>query len=125
MSQPGSIPFAWGPELTPEGARFRLWAPGGRAVGLRLEGRDFPMCKDGAGWFETAVAGAAPGAAYGFVLDDSETVLPDPRSPRQPDGVHAPSQLHTVDPEAWTDGDWTGRQLAGNTAAGYDDDEEY
>ena len=81
MSQPGSIPFAWGPELTPEGARFRLWAPGGRAVGLRLEGRDLPMAR-------TATAGSRPpspaprrAAAYAFVLDDG-TRRARPRRPR-------------------------------------------
>ena len=36
----------WGPELTPDGARFRLWAPAQRAVRLRLEGRDHPMRRD-------------------------------------------------------------------------------
>ena len=41
------------------------------------------------------------------------TVLPDPRSRWQPDGVHGWSR--TFDPDAfnWTDETWTGRQLAG------------
>ncbi|WP_261376789.1 malto-oligosyltrehalose trehalohydrolase, partial [Nocardioides sp. J9] len=47
------------------------------------------------------------------LLDDDEQVLPDPRSRRQPDGVHERSA--TFDPSAhmWQDGGWTGRQLAG------------
>ena len=40
----------------------------------------------------------APDARYGFVLDDDPTVLPDPRSPRQPDGVHERSQLWDAAP---------------------------
>ena len=35
---------------------------------------------------------------YGFLLDDSDTVLPDPRSRRQPDGVHGWSR--TYDPDS-------------------------
>ncbi len=56
---------------------------------------------------------AEPGARYGFLLDDDPTVLPDPRSARQPDGVHECSAVHALDPEAWTDADWTGRPLPG------------
>lgn len=92
---------------------FEVWAPLPRRVRLYLDGTLHPMSREADGWWRTALP-ADQNSRYGFVLDDSETVLPDPRSPRQPDGVHAPSQLHTVDPEAWTDGDWTGRQLAGN-----------
>ena len=55
----------------------------------------------------------SPGSRYGYVLDDDDTVLPDPRSPRQPDGVHGTSQLHPIDPDGWTDDAWTGRRIAG------------
>lgn len=54
------------------------------------------------------------GARYGFAVDDDGTALPDPRSPRQPDGVHGLSQLHELDPDVWTDSAWTGRQLPGS-----------
>src|SRR5690606_10182743 len=43
-----------------------------------------------------------------------ETVLPDPRSRRQPDGVHRPSRGFDPARYAWRDGAWTGRQLAGS-----------
>ena len=49
-----------------------------------------------------------------LVLDDDPTVLPDPRSPRQPDGVHARSELWSPAPDAWTDHDWSGRDVAGS-----------
>ena len=65
------------------------------------------------GWWRADVD-ASPDSRYAFVLDDSDTPLPDPRSPRQPDGVHSPSQLHTLDESLWTDSRWTGRQLAGS-----------
>src|SRR6185503_4921522 len=54
-----------------------------------------------------------PDARYGFVLDDDPTVLPDPRSPRQPEGVHARSQLWQAPADAWTDRDWPGRSIEG------------
>ena len=51
---------------------------------------------------------------YGYLLDDAETPRPDPRSRRQPDGVHGLSRA-SFDPAAheWHDDGWTGRQLAG------------
>ncbi len=51
---------------------------------------------------------------YGYLLDDSEQVLPDPRSRRQPRGVHERSRTFDPDAFAWTDDQWTGRQLAGS-----------
>ncbi|GAA4480481.1 malto-oligosyltrehalose trehalohydrolase [Rhodococcus olei] len=71
------------------------------------------MTRDAEGWWHADVD-APPGARYGYVLDDDPAVLPDPRSPRQPEGVHAPSTLHTLDADGWTDSGWTGRQLAGS-----------
>ena len=47
------------------------------------------------------------------MLDDSDTVLPDPRSRRQPDGVHGWSRTFDADEFVWSDQKWTGRQLAG------------
>ncbi|MFD1813010.1 malto-oligosyltrehalose trehalohydrolase [Rhodococcus gannanensis] len=92
---------------------FDVWAPIPRQVRLHLDGRLHPMTRDDDGWWHAEVP-ADTGARYGFVVDDDETVLPDPRSPRQPEGVHAPSMLHDVNPESWTDSRWTGRQLAGS-----------
>lgn len=73
------------------------------------------MSRDDDGWWHAEIEDVGTGTRYGFVLDDDPTVLPDPRSPRQPDGVHAPSALHRLDPAVWTDSDWTGRRLPGST----------
>ena len=54
-----------------------------------------------------------PGADYGFLLDDDETVLPDPASRWQPNGVHSPSRLYDHDAFNWTDAAWPGRVLPG------------
>lgn len=70
------------------------------------------MTRGAGGWWRAEVA-AAPDARYGYLLDDEPTVLPDPRSARQPDGVHGRSARHELDPAGWTDAQWTGRPLAG------------
>lgn len=90
-----------------------MWAPEAGTVRLQLDGVAQPMRRNGGGWWSVAVD-AGQGARYGFLIDDDPTVLPDPRSPRQPDGVHAPSAVHDLDPARWTDHRWTGRQLAGS-----------
>jgi maltooligosyltrehalose trehalohydrolase len=63
------------------------------------------------GWWRAEVAEALPGREYGFLLDDDEQVLPDPRSRRQPFGVHQPSRFY-ADDFAWTDTRWRGHELA-------------
>lgn len=91
---------------------FEVWAPIPASVRLHVDGELHPMRRDDKGWWRADVE-VSPGARYGYALDD-DTVLPDPRSPRQPDGVHETSQLHQLDPDAWTDHAWTGRQLTGS-----------
>src|SRR3954467_4677065 len=72
------------------------------------------MTRADTGWWTPA--GPVPDGEvdYGYLVDDRTDPLPDPRSRRQPDGVHTRSR--TFDPAAfrWTDDDWTGRQLAGS-----------
>jgi maltooligosyltrehalose trehalohydrolase len=65
---------------------------------------------DGGGWWHADVAEAVPGRDYGFMLDDDEQVLPDPRSRRQPHGVHRMSRFY-ADDFAWTDAGWPGHGL--------------
>jgi maltooligosyltrehalose trehalohydrolase len=92
-------------------AEFRVWAPKPTLVRLDVDGAVHAMTRSNDGWWHANVDAPA-GARYGYLLDDDPTVLPDPRSPRQPDGVHARSQLW--DPSyAWTDGEWAGRSVEG------------
>lgn len=106
--------------------RFAVWAPRPTAVRLVVEAADHDEVLDlerGADdWWRVpagALQGLDPaaypeGVSYGYLLDDDTTPRPDPRSRRQPDGVHGLSR--TFDPGAftWTDEGWTGRQLAGS-----------
>ena len=91
---------------------FVVWAPRPKQVRLDVDGTLHPMSRSDDGWWRAGVD-TRPDARYGFVLDDDPTVLPDPRSPRQPDGVHGRSQLWQPTADAWTDGDWPGRSIEG------------
>jgi maltooligosyltrehalose trehalohydrolase len=87
---------------------FRVWAPKPALVRLDVDGAVHAMTRSDDGWWR-AVVDTLPDARYGYLLDDDPTVLPDPRSARQPDGVHAHSQL-------WEGGDadaWPGRSVEG------------
>jgi maltooligosyltrehalose trehalohydrolase len=109
-------------------ARFVVWAPQRTSVTLVIKkvGDSTPvkvaMERDEEGWWSPAEpvsdsVGSANGGFgefdYGFLLDESDTVLPDPRSRRQPDGVHGWSRTFDPDEYVWSDQKWTGRQLAG------------
>ncbi|MCG5433527.1 malto-oligosyltrehalose trehalohydrolase [Mycobacterium sp. MYCO198283] len=91
---------------------FAVWAPRPKRVQLDVDGALHPMTRGDDAWWRATVD-VSPDARYGFVLDDDPTVLPDPRSPRQPDGVHERSQLWQPAPDAWTDHGWAGRSIEG------------
>lgn len=95
---------------------IEVWAPRAARVRLRLAGLpdgapDIEMTPRDAGWW-TTLATPDPGEEYGFVLDDGD-VRPDPRSRRQPRGVHDLSAWDDAASFVWSDAAWTGRQLAG------------
>ena len=81
---------------------FAVWAPRPQVVRLDVDGTLHPMTRHDDGWWRVSVD-VAPDARYGFVLDDDPKVLPDPRSSRQPEGVHERSQLWNASSDVWTD----------------------
>ncbi|MBE7209949.1 MAG: malto-oligosyltrehalose trehalohydrolase [Gluconacetobacter diazotrophicus] len=90
-----------GASIEGDGVRFRFWAPGVDAVGLRIEGGregEVPMRAAGEGWFEATVPGAGAGTLYRYVLPDG-TAVPDPASRFQPQDVHGPSEV--IDPATY------------------------
>ena len=97
-----------------------VWAPRARSVRLRrltpacvvISEHDMTPTPAEPGWWSTDVA-MSEGERYGFLLDGSAELRPDPRSRRQPRGVHGPSALFDAARFEWTDTGWTGRQLAG------------
>lgn len=92
---------------------IEVWAPRADRVRLRRPGHgDIDLTTTDAAWWRSPIALAA-GDEYGFILGESDRALPDPRSRRQPQGVHALSAVDDPAAFTWTDGDWRGRQLAG------------
>ena len=67
----------------------RVWAPFAERVELDAEGHREAMTRAEGGWWEGRAL--PPGTNYAFVLDGGDP-LPDPRSPRQPYGVHGASR---------------------------------
>lgn len=96
--------------MTPQQPSFDVWAPAASTLTLLLDGERHAMVATAGGWW-TAPEGVS-GTDYGYLVDDDETPLPDPRSRRQPESVHGLSRTFSSDFE-WTDTSWTGRQLAG------------
>ena len=74
-------------------ADFAVWAPLRDRVRVLVDGTAYAMDRDIAGWWRATVNGVGPGAVYGFLLDDEETPLPDPRSRWQPNGVQGTKPL--------------------------------
>jgi maltooligosyltrehalose trehalohydrolase len=89
---------------------IRLWAPNASTVRIRTGGRDEPMQAAADGWW--VGPRLAPETDYAFVLDDTDEALPDPRSRRQPEGVHGPSRSYDEAAFQWQDTAWRGRDLA-------------
>ncbi|MCW2809210.1 MAG: treZ, partial [Marmoricola sp.] len=99
-------------------ARFDLWAPRPQRVRLSVSssaGDDILEMSRGADGWWTPVGPVPEGEVdYGYLVDDSDTALPDPRSRRQPHGVHERSRTFDAAAFTWSDERWTGRQLAGS-----------
>ncbi len=98
-------------------APFSVWAPTSRRMRLSVGDATVEMRRADGGWWvpDTVVADPAEGDLdYGYLIDDSDTSRPDPRSRRQPAGVHQRSRTHEASTFTWTDDAWTGRQLPGS-----------
>ncbi|WP_129662692.1 malto-oligosyltrehalose trehalohydrolase [Phytoactinopolyspora endophytica] len=89
---------------------FHLWAPRAERVRLRVDDDNVPMTRGDDGWW-SADAVATGGTDYGYLLDDSEDLVPDPRSRWQPYGILGASRIYDHGRFSWTDHDWTGRDL--------------
>jgi maltooligosyltrehalose trehalohydrolase len=92
--------------------QIRVWACRPGRVRLWLDGEIEPMESTSDGWW-VADVDAKAGAEYGFLLEDDDTVLPDPASRWQPNGVHRPSRIYDQASFEWTDAAWPGRTLPG------------
>jgi maltooligosyltrehalose trehalohydrolase len=92
---------------------IEVWAPRREKVQLHRPGLGLTAMEPREGGWFTASVDLNDGDEYGFVLDDAPAVRPDPRSRRQPRGVHDLSAWFDPTAHDWQDSAWTGRQLAG------------
>ncbi|SDS95216.1 malto-oligosyltrehalose trehalohydrolase [Microlunatus soli] len=97
--------------------RLQVWAPKPTRIVAVAGDHRLSMIKDEHDWWRPAEP--LPDDLgngdfdYGFLLDDDEQPLPDPRSRRQPNGVHELSRTYDPTDYRWHDQQWTGRQPAG------------
>jgi maltooligosyltrehalose trehalohydrolase len=103
-----------------DGARrapFSVWSPLAQRMRLSVGDAIVEMRKTDGDWWvpDGDVPDPAEGDLdYGYLIDDSDTPRPDPRSRRQPAGVHQRSRTYDPSTFPWTDDGWTGRQLPGS-----------
>lgn len=84
--------------------RFEVWAPKAAKLAVKVDGTVYALAgPDPQGWWRAEVDNAGGGSNYGFLIDDDETCYPDPRSRRQPDGVHGLARIYDPDAFAWED----------------------
>ena len=113
----------YGAQLTEQGVRFRLWAPGCEQVALCVAQHAqhntarqeparhelvLPMDVCGDGWFELTTSRAGAGTRYRFEVNDGLRV-PDPASRFNPDDVHGASEVINPADFDWQDAAWRGR----------------
>lgn len=93
--------------------KFEIWAPGAQELSIVVDGAATPMSRIGdRGWWRADVAEAHPGSDYGFRIDGDPHPYPDPRSPWQPDGVHALSRVYDQNVFRWSDAGFRAQPLA-------------
>lgn len=92
---------------------FTVWAPLRKQVGVQLQEAPsviHPLIPDERGYWSITLNSLRNGDGYLFQLDN-DTLLPDPASRWQPEGVHGPSAIAGTS-FPWTDHDWKGLPLA-------------
>ncbi len=106
-------PYRFGPICHATGATFRLFAPAAArvdvVVGDGSAERSTPLGARGGGWFSGTDRAAKAGDRYGFRIDGAATIVPDPASRFQPEGVHGRSELFDQTRFGPADDAWRGR----------------
>ena len=91
---------------------IRLWAPRAHRAEAHLQGEAsavLPMARVDAEHFAIDL----PAGTRYLLSVDGGTPRPDPRSLRQPDGVHGPSEVVDVGAYRWSDAAWPGTDVLG------------
>lgn len=90
---------------------FRVWAPAAKSLSLVFTDRTIDMWRVDSGWWNADLPQSAAGTDYAFLLDE-DGPYPDPRSPWQPGGVHAPSRSVDHGEYTWQHQEWLRTPLA-------------
>ncbi len=110
----------YGAVPTPDGVRFRLWAPAATSVAVVLEPaaggpadtteapRTVPLDPADGGWFAAVVPDTGPGTLYRYQID-GDLLVPDPASAFQPRDVAGPSMVVDHGAYPWQTTAWSGR----------------
>jgi len=94
--------------------KFGVWAPRAEKMAVKLSDRVLAMNgPNKRGWWMLHVEEANCGDDYAFLIDDDPTPYPDPRSMRQPNGVHGMSRLYDHSVFEWHDRVWRGSPKTG------------
>lgn len=108
----------FGAKLWSDGhCEWRLWAPNLTKADVVLSNGDHVvstihrMQPQKQGFFYCEADGISAGMRYAFRLN-GKTLLPDPASRWQPDGVHQHSAVWRAEDFSWTDQSWLGVQLS-------------
>ncbi|WP_342372232.1 malto-oligosyltrehalose trehalohydrolase [Propioniciclava soli] len=88
---------------------IRLWAPLAHRADAHVGDTVHPMTPAGDGCFTVDLP---VGTRYLLSVDGGEP-RPDPRSPRQPEGIHGPSEVFDAPAHAWTDAGWAYPEVLG------------
>jgi maltooligosyltrehalose trehalohydrolase len=88
----------------------KVWAPLAATVELVAGGKQIKMNLNDGGWWFASGFKLSANEDYQFRVDGA--LLPDPRSPSQPHGVHGPSRHVDQCEFSWTDQHWQARPLA-------------
>ncbi|MBG6189155.1 maltooligosyltrehalose trehalohydrolase [Arthrobacter sp. CAN_A212] len=93
---------------------FDVWAPKATTLSLTAAGTTTTMTRGDDGWWTADTAPTGTGDIdYGYLVDGAESPIPDPRSRRQPDGVHGLSRTFDPGAHTWQDSSWVSPGLAG------------
>jgi maltooligosyltrehalose trehalohydrolase len=95
---------------------FAVWAPDATTVDLIIDDTRLSLHRDASidGWWRARQLAQHPNPVrYGYFVD-GDGPFPDPRSLRQPGGVHALSQTFDTTAFDWSDASWRARPLAGS-----------
>ncbi len=89
---------------------YQVWAPRASTLTLEVNGERCTMHRDDRGWW-IADRRMSDGDRYGFVVD-GRGPFPDPKSQRQPAGVHGLSEVVDHARYVWTDTRWQAPPLS-------------